>query len=153
MCSGRSDLERFWSKVPYRPLDPAACWFWCGATDGRGGYGKFKVDGVSVRAIRWIYEAEIGPLGADQVVGHTCDKPSCVRPSHLVAMTHAENMRDKAAKRRVVNVPRFLTVETVSLIKFASSLGASPASIATQLGLKYTTVRAVTEGRRWKHIE
>lgn len=147
------DLERFWSKVPYRPDD--GCWFWAGATDGRGGYGKFKVDGVSVRAIRWIYEqCNLAPrLTDDHVVGHTCDKPSCVRPSHLVAMTHAENMRDKASKRRVVNVPRFLTAETVSLIKFASSLGASPASIATQLGLKYTTVRAVTEGRRWKHIE
>ncbi len=61
-------------------------------------------------------------------------------------------MKDKAKKGRVVNNKRFLDAETVSLIKFANQLGHSPLEIAKQIGIKYTTVRSITEGKRWKNV-
>lgn len=143
-------LDRFWAKVR---VVPSGCWEWQGANDGRQGYGKFKVGGRSVRAIRWIFEVYFpGKLRAHHVVMHTCDNPRCVRPDHLKLGTHRQNMRDKSRKGRVVVRPAFLTEDTVSLIKFAASEGASPRLIARELEIKYTTVRAVTEGRRWKHV-
>lgn len=144
-----SDLERFWAKTQALP---SGCVEWRGADDGRQGYGKFKVGGRSVRAIRWIYVAlGLGKLTRRHVVGHTCDNPRCVNPNHLEAMTHRQNMRDKARKGRVRQGAR-LNADTVSLIKFASSEGATPRMISGQLGINYSTVRNVTEGRRWAHV-
>jgi hypothetical protein len=39
-------------------------------------------------------------LAARLIVMHTCDTPLCVRPDHLVAGSHADNVADMVAKRR-----------------------------------------------------
>jgi len=144
------DLDRFLSKT----VDGAnGCLLWAGSDDGRQGYGKFSVNGKNVRAIRWIFELfNPGKLKKHHVVMHTCDSVRCVEPSHLVRGTHRQNMKDKAKKGRVVVRKKFLDVDTVSLIRFASSLEVSPAKIARELGLKYTTVRSIVEGKRWKQV-
>jgi hypothetical protein len=143
-------LERFLSKT----VDGThGCLLWVGSDDGRQGYGKFFVDGKNVRAIRWIFELfNPGKLKKHHVVMHTCDSVRCVEPNHLARGTHRQNMKDKARKGRVVNVRKFLDEDTVSLIRFAHSLDVSPAVIAGELGLKYTTVRSITEGKRWKQV-
>jgi hypothetical protein len=38
---------------------------------------------------------------------HSCDTPLCVRPDHLYAATHAENMRDGVRKGRFGNRMRY----------------------------------------------
>lgn len=140
------DLERFWALTKAMP---SGCVEWQGANDGRGGYGKFHVDGRSVRAIRWIYDVYNAPrLTSRHVVGHTCDNPRCVAPTHLVRMTHRQNMRDKAAKGRVVVRAPFLTQVQVARVKDLSALDFTPRVIADLTDIKYTTVRAIVEGRR-----
>lgn len=145
-----ADLKRFWRLVDTANID--GCWLWRGADDGRGGYGKFKVDGVSVRAIRWIFEVyNPGKLRTHHKVMHTCDTRACVRPDHLVKGTHRQNMRDMAAKGRNVMRRPFLDLDTVCAIKFAGiELGISPVKIARELNLNYSTVRSIVEGRSWK---
>lgn len=58
---------------------PGGCLLWTGGDDGRQGYGKFNVDGKSVRAIRWIFDLfNPGKLKKHHVVMHTCDSVRCV---------------------------------------------------------------------------
>ena len=98
------DQARFWRLVDTSDL--SGCWLWRGADDGRFGHGKFKVAGVSVRAIRWLCELYApGCLrrrrGRHRVVRHTCDNPRCVRPDHLVPGTQRQNVRDAIARLKV----------------------------------------------------
>lgn len=87
--------ERFWSKVSKTD----GCWLWTGYTNAKG-YGRIATaDGVAM-AHRVSYEMHFGPIPDGMLVLHSCDTPSCVRPDHLSAGTHMDNMHDKVARRR-----------------------------------------------------
>lgn len=76
------------------------CWIWTGHRT-KEGYGLVHV-GPSRRvyAHRLAYQLFVGEIVSGQFVCHRCDTPSCVRPEHLFAGTHTDNMRDAASKGR-----------------------------------------------------
>lgn len=55
----------------------------------------------TIRAHRVAFEQAWGiSLRADQVVRHTCDRPSCINPLHLMIGTPADNNRDTRERGR-----------------------------------------------------
>lgn len=85
-----SQLEkRFWAKVN----KTKKCWLWTAYCD-KDGYGHIKVGSKMQLAHRVSYSIKYGPLKNNTEVRHKCDVKNCVRPSHLIAGTHQENMRD-----------------------------------------------------------
>lgn len=94
--------ERFWPKVdkngpiPETRPNLGRCWVWTGCKNPDRPYGRFGVgDGSnrSVLAHRWSYEDEYGPIPEGLDIDHLCRNVSCVRPSHLEAVTHLVNVR------------------------------------------------------------
>ncbi|TBO59025.1 HNH endonuclease [Streptomyces kasugaensis] len=92
----QTSAQRFAAKV--NPRGPLAlirgvlgpCYLWTGAQSEKG-YGAFR-DGRTVRAHRYAYEQAHGPIPAGLDVDHRCRRRACVRPSHLRAITHRENI-------------------------------------------------------------
>ena len=50
---------------------------------------------LPIRLVRWLVQA-----GEGVVVRHSCDNPACIRRSHLVLGTQADNLRDSLRRRR-----------------------------------------------------
>lgn len=94
-----SPAERFWAKVdkngpvPAERSDLGPCWLWTGATSGNGRYGCFgATPGATVRSHRFSFEEANGPLADGDEPDHLCKVTLCVRPTHLEAVTHRENV-------------------------------------------------------------
>lgn len=86
----QSTAQRFWPKVD-RSGGPDACWLWLGYLFVNG-YGRFWFAGKHVRAHRWAYEAENGPIPDGLVLDHLCRIRACVNPRHLEAVTLRTNI-------------------------------------------------------------
>jgi hypothetical protein len=92
-------IARFYSKVG--PERPDGCRDWNGSFDGQS-YGRFKArpHPMPIRAHRIAYFLHYGVDPYPLRICHTCDRPSCVEPSHLWAGTDADNVADKVKKGR-----------------------------------------------------
>jgi hypothetical protein len=75
------------------------CWLWVGSID-RGGYGHFRHEGRLTKAHRVAYLTWVGPIPDGLELDHLCNIRHCINPAHLEAVTHKENMRRAADRRR-----------------------------------------------------
>jgi hypothetical protein len=79
----------------------SGCWEWQAGKDKQG-YGRFAIRPRNMAAHRASWLIHKGALPSGLQVLHRCDNPSCVNPEHLFLGTPTDNMRDCAAKGRIV---------------------------------------------------
>lgn len=85
--------DRFWDKVN-KIDDEDSCWVWTATYGKKTGYGRFGVGGGETKDSHVVsYELSYGPVPNNHEIDHLCRNRICVRPSHLEAVTHEENLR------------------------------------------------------------
>lgn len=129
--------QRFEIKFNVGELD--SCWLWEGAKH-RQGYGLFRLVSSEPMKLahRISYTLYVGELDDSLKVLHTCDNPACVNPSHLVAGTQADNMKDCAEKGRMWL--QNLTAEQVLEVRNAPG---TQRSIADKYGISQQQVSRI----------
>jgi hypothetical protein len=83
----------------------------------------------------------VGEIPAGKFVCHKCDNRLCVRPDHLYAGTHRENMRDMRVRERNI---RKLTHEQAARIRADTR---PQRQIAADYGVSQSTVWHIKIGR------
>lgn len=102
-------LQSILHPVPSRPTKSAkfwmhvdsstdGCWPWTGSVD-RAGYGRIRIQGRRYVATRLGWEVVFG-LPLPKMVCHSCDNPTCCRPSHWFAGDAKTNSDDARRKNR-----------------------------------------------------
>jgi hypothetical protein len=151
----RPTLERLLSKTD---TSPDGCWLWRGGTNGRG-YGVMGLNDPRRMAYvhRVMYEIAKGPIVDGYEVAHTCDVRNCVRPSHLVLMTHAGNVADMVSKGRSARGASRrntrLTEDAVRAIRLRAAAGERRVELAAEFGVSVAAVDLIVTRKRWVYLE
>ena len=143
-------MKRFWEKVKKTEY----CWEWI-AGKSPDGYGKFKVNGTTVRAHRFSWELKYGTIPKGLLACHKCDNILCVRPGHLFLGSPSENTRDMLSKNRggygTKNGSNKLSWISVCEIRQHYKTGEySQQEIANTYGVNQTLVSAIVRKKVWK---
>jgi len=145
--------DRFWGKVQ----KTRTCWIWIG-TRMKNGYGIFSINGKNFLAHRISRELAGVPVPSDLDTRHTCHNRACVRPSHLLHGTRAENMRDMVLAGRhhpcrgESHGSAKLTKVQVLEIRSRIGDGERPVDLAFEFGVNDRTVSNIKHRKTWKHV-
>lgn len=134
-------------------IHPNGCIVWTGVPM-RGGYGRIRVNGKSMKAHRYSWELSNGPLPEGAWVLHRCDNPPCVNPDHLFLGSPSDNVADMVEKKRHRFGERVsnskLTADEIRAIR-ASKL--TQQETANQFGISQANVSSIQLRKAWKHVE
>lgn len=146
--------------ISWYQVDPdTGCWLWKGSR-GTTGYASTRYNGRAVGAHRAYYAHYVGPIPANTVVMHTCDRPHCVNPEHLRLGTPADNMRDMNAKGRTggyraqlgdQHKKAKLREADIPTIRARIGAGETNAAIAADYGVSATAIWQIKTGKAWKN--
>lgn len=73
-----------------RTVRDGECLIWTG-TKNEAGYGEIRVAGRMIKAHRYAYEREHGPIPEGAFIDHKCWNRACVNVDHLRVATPSEN--------------------------------------------------------------
>jgi hypothetical protein len=76
------------------------CWICTGASQG----GPYRMAN-SRPAHREFYSTAHGEIAAGLVIHHLCNRPACVRPDHLIAVSRLDHKKLHAFERRRMRRP------------------------------------------------
>jgi hypothetical protein len=145
------DAKGFWRRVEVLEA-PNGCWLWHGAN--RLGYGvaRWEARTVYTHRLAWYLTKGVWPT----YLMHTCDRPRCVNPGHLIDADHKTNMADMKAKGHVTRGERNhharLTEEQVRAIRVRISEGASQSTVAREFGVCRATIEMIHLRRSWAYL-
>lgn len=81
------------------------CWIWLGSinTSGYGQHGSHRKPGSETLAHRKFYAMAYGEIPAGLQIDHLCRNKLCVRPEHLEAVNHKENLMRAPTQVTTIN--------------------------------------------------
>lgn len=128
------------------------CVLWPYGKD-KGGYGSFTLNKRTTRAHRYICARVHGEAPHGLFACHSCGNASCVNPRHLRWGSQTENIADARQHGTLVCGERHsaakLSERDVLEIR-ASRCTANELAERYSISLNY--VKAVQNGRKWKHL-
>ncbi len=133
------------------PEPNSGCVLWMAGVS-KDGYGIVRWKGTKLRqAHRVIWEMQNGGIPTGLCVCHKCDIPCCINPAHLFLGTHADNMADRARKKRTFVLrgeknPRS-KLKDADIPKILADTRSQDV-IAKEYGVVQSTISAVKLGKR-----
>jgi len=139
------------------------CWSWQGGERG-GNYPMCWVPGIgTILAHRIVYLMTRGELPPGKLILHKCDNRRCVRPDHLYAGTHSDNVKDAWDRDPRWSARRYPCGDDHHLAKLKSPQvrevrrlladGVAQKEIAEKFGVNVGVINSIRIGKTWRHLK
>jgi hypothetical protein len=152
--TSKKPTSPLFKEIRYEITDKGCCI--CTSHCRRNEYPAAMIGGKFQSIHRFLCELAHGELEEGMVVRHTCDNPACIRVSHLIPGTHADNVKDKMERGRgptgEQNPLSKLKEVDVRRIRAYLDNGVGVAEIARKFGVDRCTIGDIKAGRTWGHI-
>jgi len=148
-------IARFWSRVDQGAADD--CWPWRKKLNPKG-YGLFWDGNTTTTAPRIALILSTGGDRQGLQTRHTCHRPACCNPKHLIWGDGAQNVQDsvQAGRRKHLigetHNRALLTEVDVRLIRSRHAEGQSLRVLARCFSVARCTICAIVKRRNWKHV-
>jgi len=150
----KSMTYKEWLEERTIPEPNSGCLIWLKAVTPDG-YGSISKLYGEVRAHRYVWANERGPIPDDMCVLHRCDNPPCCNIDHLFLGTKLDNAVDRDTKGRLgdrrgqSNGRAKLTDEQAREIRDATG---SQREIGLRYGVNQQMVSRIKAGEAWSHV-
>jgi len=128
------------------------CWI-CDSHIGPEGYPSIRINGEKRRISRIFYEYIHGRIPKGMIILHSCDTPSCIRPTHLSLGTDLDNAIDRNNKNRQARGEHHgrskLTAEMVKQIR---QDGGTIRELGKKYGVSHSQIVFIKHKKQWKHV-
>lgn len=142
-------------------IDANGCWLWHYAGTDREWYPEITIKGECHSVARWLLMVTTGTTGP--VARHTCDRPRCCNPEHLLWGTQKDNVHDAFTRgRRVPVIPPNLrgeehpntkfTENDIRTIRERHAAGVSGYRLAKEYGVAKNTIYSIVRRTTWTHL-
>lgn len=142
-------------------IDANGCWLWHYAGTDREWYPEIMIDRERHSVARWILMVTTGTTGP--VARHTCDRPRCCNPEHLLWGTAKDNVHDAWSRgRRTAHMPSVvrgedhhqarLTENDVRTIRERHAAGVSGYRLAKDYSVAKNTIYSIVRRTTWTHV-
>lgn len=117
------------------------------------GYRRVGLNGLAYYAHQVAYHHKTGSLPKGIVIRHTCDRPNCVNPNHLLGGTHADNVADKMSKsRQSKGLHHYRSAITEDQVREIRKSPLTYAELSRQYGISRGGIHNIKSGRSWRHL-
>lgn len=128
-------------------VNESGCWIWRGETDPNS-RPRLSISNRREYAYRVMWHVVSGaPVPASMEICHRCDNPPCIRPSHLFVGTHAENLADAAAKKRMTGAPKLSNAQVEAIRAVWAAGGVTQRALAVLYDVDHVTVNRIIKGK------
>jgi hypothetical protein len=116
--------------------------------DGSGS-AQIRIGGKLYTMRRVAFVLAGGVLGPGQVVGRTCDRPECIAPQHLKAMTRSEAAKAGFARGTNHNKTyrKLRPARVAELLAYIRDTGCTLQAAADRFGIHYSSVKSILRRR------
>jgi hypothetical protein len=113
------------------------CYLWNHGKTGDG-YAQTSSGRSNKLVHRLAYDAANGSVSEGLELHHLCGHRDCIRPDHMVPLTHAEHARISSYAKLTMSAARAIRASTDTV-----------ANLAAQHGVSSTTIWEIRSGRKW----
>lgn len=150
-------------------IDEHGCWLWAYRGSNAERYPEIMIGRKRQNVSRLILEATTGVIG--EVARHTCDRPRCCNPAHLLWGSYADNTQDAIERGRMASGDQnpsrrqperlargeshgrsVLTEQQVREIRVQHAQGVSGYALANKYNVTKRTIQQIVRKVTWKHI-